>query len=71
MEIIVYGAGHCNPCRRTKAHLDSKGKKYTYKDITEEQNAEELKAMGFNSIPLVVCGDVKISGFNPEALDKL
>ncbi len=70
-QIVLFGAGHCMPCRKTKAYLESKGKEYTYLDVTVEENAEKLKSYGVNSIPFIVKGDITISGYNPEALDKL
>jgi len=69
--IIVYGAEWCQPCKRVKAHLDKSGKEYIFKDISIEENSEELNGLGFKSIPLVVSGDITISGYNPEELNKL
>lgn len=70
-QIVIYGAQWCNPCKKVKAHLDKSGKEYTFKDIDVEENANELRGLGFSSVPVIVCGDTIIQGFNPEALDKL
>ncbi len=39
--IIVYGSGHCNHCKRFKAWLDEKGLKYTFHDVTLDQDAKK------------------------------
>lgn len=70
-EIIMYGAQWCNPCRQVKAKLIQLNKEYTFKDIDNEENAEELKKLGYSSIPVVIKGDVIIRGYVPDALEKL
>lgn len=69
--ITIYGASWCGPCKRVKAHLEKIGKEYVYKDISIEENVEELKNFGYSSIPLIVSGETHISGYKPEELDKL
>lgn len=40
--IVVYGASWCHYCTELKAKLKAKGIKYTYKDIDNKDNLNEM-----------------------------
>ena len=57
MNIIIYGTNWCIDCVNTKNFLDSKGVKYDYIDITDNQEAVafiELINRGKRVIPTLM-----------------
>lgn len=54
-----------------KAYLDSKNISYTVKDIEDEKNKEELNALGYSSIPVLVKENIILVGFDKTKLDEI
>jgi glutaredoxin len=51
-------------------YLSQKGVPFTEKNVALDQQAvQELMSMGLRSLPVVVIGDKRLSGFNPKAID--
>ncbi len=51
-------------------YLSQKGVAYTQKNVSRDPEAvQELVAMGSRSLPVIVIGDERLSGFNPAAID--
>lgn len=51
-------------------YLSQKGVAYTEKNVAVDQDAvQELMSMGLRSLPVIVIGDERLSGFNPAAID--
>jgi glutaredoxin len=51
-------------------YLSHKGVPYTEKNVARDPQAvQELMSMGLRSLPVIVIGDKKLSGFNPKAID--
>ncbi len=51
-------------------YLSQKGVAYTEKNVSRDPQAvQELMSMGLRSLPVIVIGDKKLSGFNPAAID--
>ena len=51
-------------------YLSQKGIPFTEKNIARDPNAvQELMSMGLRSLPVIVIGDKRLSGFNPKAID--
>lgn len=51
-------------------YLSQKGVAYTEKNVSHDPQAvQELMSMGLRSLPVIVIGDKKLSGFNPAAID--
>ena len=51
-------------------YLSQKGVAYTEKNVAMDQNAvQELMSMGLRSLPVIVIGEERLSGFNPAAID--
>lgn len=71
METIIYSAKWCNGCKRLKSYLDSKNIEYTVKDIEDDGNKEELNALGYSSIPVLVKNDIILVGFDKNKLDEI
>lgn len=65
-EIILYGAPWCSGCKKAKQYLESKQVTFIYKDVSDEALLEELKALGFQSIPVLLINGETIQGFNQQ-----
>lgn len=51
-------------------YLSQKGVPFTEKNIARDPSAvQELMGMGMRSLPVIVIGDKRLSGFNPKAID--
>ncbi|PYN99795.1 MAG: NrdH-redoxin [Candidatus Rokuibacteriota bacterium] len=51
-------------------YLSRKGVEFTEKNIARMPEArQELIAMGVMSVPLIVIGEQRLSGFNPNQID--
>jgi len=51
-------------------YLSQKGIPFTEKNVARDPNAvQELMSMGLRSLPVIVIGDKRLSGFNPKAID--
>ena len=51
-------------------YLSQKGIPYIEKNVSKDQEAvQELMSMGLRSLPVIVIGEERLSGFNPVAID--
>lgn len=52
-------------------YLSQKGVPYTEKNVARDPEAvQELVSMGLRSLPVILIGEERLSGFNPTAIDK-
>jgi glutaredoxin 3 len=52
-------------------YLSQKGIPFTEKNVARDPEAvQELMSMGLRSLPVVVIGETRLSGFNPAAIDQ-
>jgi len=52
-------------------YLSQKGVEYTEKNVGyDPQAVQELMSYGLRSLPVIVIGDKRLSGFNPKAIDE-
>jgi glutaredoxin len=52
-------------------YLSQKGVEFTEKNVSRNPEAvQELMSMGVRSLPLILIGDKRLSGFNPKAIDE-
>jgi glutaredoxin 3 len=52
-------------------YLSQKGVEYTEKNVAyDSQAVQELMSYGLRSLPVIVIGDKRLSGFNPKAIDE-
>jgi glutaredoxin len=52
-------------------YLSQKGVEFTEKNVSRNSEAvQELMSMGVRSLPLILIGDKRLSGFNPKAIDE-
>lgn len=71
--IVLYSKPDCMQCMFTKKHLDQLGVAYEIRDVSVfEDSLEEVKAMGFQSVPVVHAEGVQaFNGFRPDLLEQL
>lgn len=51
-------------------YLSQKGVPYTEKNVARDPEAvQELVSLGLRSLPVIVIGEERLSGFNPVAID--
>jgi len=51
-------------------YLSQKGIPFIEKNVARDPSAvQELMSMGMRSLPVIVIGDKRLSGFNPKAID--
>jgi glutaredoxin len=52
-------------------YLSQKGVEFTEKNVARNPEAvQELMSMGVRSLPLILIGDKRLSGFNPKSIDE-
>jgi len=52
-------------------YLSQKGVQFTEKNVAYNPEAvQELMSMGLRSLPVIVIGDKRLSGYNPKAIDQ-
>lgn len=72
VEITVFSKPGCQQCRTTCQHLDRLGLPYTYRDVTENDEARDIvTALGYLSLPVVTAGDMHWSGYRHAKLKLL
>lgn len=51
-------------------YLSQKGIPFVEKNVARDPSAvQDLMSMGMRSLPVIVIGDKRLSGFNPKAID--
>ena len=51
-------------------YLSQKGITFTERNVGKDPKArEELMALGLLSLPVIIIGDKRLTGFNPKAID--
>lgn len=69
--VIVYSSTNCTYCKQLKQYLKDQGVDFEERNIdTNEDFADELRSMGFSSVPVTVIGENRILGMNPTRLKK-
>jgi glutaredoxin-like protein NrdH len=72
MRITIYTRNDCVQCHATKRAIESRG--FTYElinlDLTPEA-ADELRALGYRQLPVVVTDQESWSGFRPDMINRL
>ena len=72
MSVTVYTKPSCVQCNATKRALAKAGLAYREVDLTQDAEAlETVKAMGYQSAPVVFAGGEHWSGFRPDKIKAL
>ena len=72
MRITIYTRNDGVQCHATKRAMESRGLQFELINVDQQPNAaEELRAMGFRQLPVVVAGKSTWSGFRPDMINSL
>ncbi|MDH2914495.1 glutaredoxin-like protein NrdH [Kosakonia sp. HypNH10] len=72
MRITIYTRDDCVQCHATKRAMESRGFEFEMVNIDHVPDAaNQLRAMGFRQLPVVVAGETKWSGFRPDMINRL
>ena len=72
-QITLYSKPNCMQCNFTKKFFEDNQVPFVIKDVFESEEAlEEVKALGFQSLPVVVADGIEpFFGFRPDILEQL
>lgn len=74
MIVRVYSKPNCGQCTLTKTLFQAEGVSFVEEDITDPQNLEAAKSLGFLAAPVVVVGesgDDMWAGFQPDRIKEI
>lgn len=72
MSIIIYSKPDCVQCSATYRAMDKRGLAYQVIDLTQDAQAlGQVRAMGYQQVPVIVAGDQHWSGFRPDKISAL
>lgn len=71
-KVTIYTSGpQCVDCNTIKRWLDDQGYQYSERNIRTEPDAlDQLKQLGYSSVPVTVIGDSVIDGLDLKALQE-
>lgn len=67
--ILVYTNEHCVPCKAVKKDLNDWGVDFVERPVIDYY--EELAALGFKTVPVVVVDGAPVVGHNREKMKEL
>ncbi|MBU5668720.1 glutaredoxin family protein [Peptoniphilus sp. MSJ-1] len=71
-KVTVYTSNTCPYCTMAKDYLKEREVEFDEKNVqTDKEARNELMAMGYTGVPVIVVGDEQIVGFDKNRLDEL
>lgn len=68
-QVIVYGNSTCHYCKNAREFLRAKNIDFSDRNIEESKDAAaQFKELGGDSVPLIIVGSEKITGFHEKEL---
>ena len=72
MVATVYSKPSCPQCDATKRQFTKLGLPFEVVDVTQNQQAaDQLRAAGFQQLPVVIAGNNVWSGYRPDRIKQL
>ncbi|MEQ9904157.1 glutaredoxin-like protein NrdH [Pectobacterium aroidearum] len=72
MRITIFTKPGCVQCNATCRALDKQGIHYQLVDLTEDEQAlQQVRALGYQQVPVVMTADDHWSGFRPDKISTL
>ena len=69
-KITVFGKKGCMQCKMTASIFTDNDIDFDYIDIEDVPEARDyINGLGFQALPVVICGGVSWSGFQPEKIN--
>ena len=70
--VVLYSQGFCEFSEMVRLHLESRGQKYTERDVdTDPAARNEMLKLGAQSSPVTVIDGEAVIGFDEAAIDDL
>lgn len=70
--VVVYTNEGCQPCRAVKRFLKTNGVPFEEKSVTDSNNLEVVKGLGYGSVPVIVTKTGEhFDGYQPDRLASL
>lgn len=70
--VILYSQGACEFSEMVRLHLESRGQKYTERDVDSDVGArQEMMDFGAQGTPVTVIDGEVVIGFDEESIDEL
>jgi glutaredoxin len=70
--VVLYAQGYCEFSEMVRLHLESRGQKYTERDVDAEPAArDEMMKLGATATPVTVINGEVVIGFDEESIDEL
>lgn len=70
--VEIFSTPSCQGCRLSKRRMDERGVKYVETDLSQDEEAmARVKALGYNSAPVIIAGNQHWSGLRLDLIDAL
>ena len=70
--IVLYASGYCEFSEMVRLHLESRGQRWTEKDVDRDAGArQEMIDLGAQGTPVTVIDGQVVIGFDEESIDEL
>jgi thioredoxin reductase (NADPH) len=70
--IVLYSQGYCEFSEMVRLHLESRGQRYTEKDVDLDAGArQEMLDLAASGTPVTVIDGKVVIGFDEESIDDL
>lgn len=70
--VVLYAQGYCEFSEMVRLHLESRGQKYTERDVDSDPDArKEMLDLGASGTPVTVIDGEIVIGFDEESIDEL
>ena len=71
-EIVLFTQGWCEYSEMVRLHLESRGQRFTERDVDVDPSArEDMLKLGASGTPVTVIDGEVVVGFDEEAIDEL
>ncbi len=73
MKIKIYTTPTCPYCMMAKQYMNSRGIPYQEFNVAQDKQAldEMVKLTGRRSVPVIVCGNDVMVGFDPSRIEQI
>ncbi|MFE2994148.1 glutaredoxin family protein [Nocardia sp. NPDC059246] len=71
-KVVLYSKPGCGQCFATSKALLARGIPFVKRDVSTDENAaERVRNLGYQSLPVIVAGDMHWSGFQLTKIDQV
>jgi glutaredoxin len=71
-DVVLYSQGYCEFSEMVRLHLESRGQRWTERDVDAEPSArDDMLKLGATATPVTVIDGEVVIGFDEESIDEL